>query len=59
MTINSDNEIVEKFRKRCKEFITYFEGYVRHSTTPIRRLANLFSDLEKIVFGEIKTKSWA
>lgn len=52
-------EIYKPFKKRCKEFLNYFEGYVRHARNPIKRLISFFSDLEKILFGDIKTKSWS
>lgn len=49
----------EEWYKKCHDFKLYFEGYVRHSAVPLRRYINLLSDLEKIVFGETKTHSWA
>ena len=48
-----------QWRKKCEKFVAYFEGYVRHSTTPMRRLITFLGDLEAIVFKERKTKSWS
>jgi len=49
----------EKWHKKCRDFMLYFDGYVRGATTPIKKLIVLFGDLEELVFGEEKTKSWA
>lgn len=48
----------EKWHIKCREFMIYFDGYTRGASVPIRKLINLFGELEKIVFKETKTSSW-
>jgi len=48
----------EEWVKKLKQFKLYFEGYVRGSASPIKKLTNLYAELEEVVFGEARTKSW-
>ena len=48
----------EEWHKKCRDFMLYFDGYVRGATTPIKKLITLFSELEEMVFGKTKTQSW-
>lgn len=47
----------EKWHKKCRDFMLYFDGYVRGASTPIKKLITLLSELEELVFGETKTQS--
>lgn len=58
--MSTDKDIdYEEWHKKCRDFMLYFDGYVRGATTPIKKLITLLSELEEMVFGEVKTQSWA
>ncbi|KKK79642.1 hypothetical protein LCGC14_2831440 [marine sediment metagenome] len=48
----------KEFHSLCKEFLLYFEGYVRDASSPMHRIITLYSNLEEVIFGKIKTHSW-
>lgn len=47
------------FHRRCRDFLLYYEGYVRDASSPMHKIITFFSEIEEIVFGETKTKTWS
>jgi hypothetical protein len=51
-------EIYEEWYKRCRDFMLWYDGYVKSAGTAIHKLINLFGELEELTFGERMTISW-
>lgn len=47
-----------KFKELILNFWRIYDGLSRGKSTPQRKFLNFVKELEKIVFGEVKTKSW-
>lgn len=50
--------IYKEWHKKCRDFMLWYDGYIKGAGVPIHKLITLFGDIERLVFGRIMTQSW-